>query len=175
MAAAMTPEIIANAIIAAISAGAVAETTDTAKSAIGEAYQGLKSLIKKKFGHANNADRAIDNLQAQPDSDAWKQILTGQLKVVNSSSDPELVSAAQSLLALIEALSRKAKNTSRSRREPASLKPTVAALRRSPCTLPPEGMKQSPRCFHRGKTTKTGVFVRPRPIVRPLRRLTNYS
>jgi hypothetical protein len=72
-----------------------------------------------------------------------------ELKAVNSSSDPELVSAAQSLLELIP--------------------------RRSPCPLQPEGMMKSPRCFHRGGTTKTGVFVRPRPIVRPLRRLTNYS
>jgi hypothetical protein len=43
----MTPEIVANAIIAAL-AGA----TDIAKSAIADAYQGLKTLIKKSFGQA---------------------------------------------------------------------------------------------------------------------------
>jgi hypothetical protein len=100
----MTPEIVTNAIVAAISAGAVAGVTDTAKSAIGDAYQGLKSLIKKKFGHDSEAGRAIDKLEAQPDADPWKQILTGELKTANSTSDPELAYAAQSLLELIRAL-----------------------------------------------------------------------
>jgi hypothetical protein len=46
----------------------------------------------------------MDMLEAKPDSDATKILLAEELKVVNSTSDPELVSAAQSLLALIEAL-----------------------------------------------------------------------
>jgi hypothetical protein len=43
----MTPDIIANAIVAALSAGAVAGAKDTTKTAIADAYEGLKSLIKK--------------------------------------------------------------------------------------------------------------------------------
>jgi hypothetical protein len=39
---AMAPDIVTNAIVAAISAGAVAGAADTAKSAIADAYQGLK-------------------------------------------------------------------------------------------------------------------------------------
>jgi hypothetical protein len=104
MATAMTPDIVANAMVAALSAGAVAGTTDTAKSAIADAYQGLKSLIKKKSGHDSDAAEAIDKLEAKPDSDGRKQTLAEELKAVNSTSDPELVSAAQSLLALIKAL-----------------------------------------------------------------------
>jgi hypothetical protein len=100
----MTPDIVANAIVAALSAGAVAGATDTAKSAIADAYQGLKSLIKGKFGHDSDAADAIDNLEAKPDSDGRKKTLAEELEAVNSTSDPELVSTAQSLLALIEAL-----------------------------------------------------------------------
>jgi hypothetical protein len=104
IAAAMTPDIVTNAIVAALSAGAVAGATDTAKSAIADAYQGLKSLIKKKFGHDSEAAEAIDKLEAKPDSDGKKQVLAEELKAVDSASDPELVSAAQSLLSLIKAL-----------------------------------------------------------------------
>jgi hypothetical protein len=104
IAAAMTPDIVANAIVAALSAGAVAGATDTAKSAIADAYEGLKSLVKKKFGHDSDAAEAIDKLEAKPDSGARKEVLAEELKAVSSASDPELVSAAQALLALIKAL-----------------------------------------------------------------------
>lgn len=100
----MTPEIVTDAIVAAITTGAVAGAKDTAKSAIADAYQGLKSLIKKKFGHDSDAADAIDSLEAKPDSDGRKKTLAEELEAVNSSSDPELVSAAQSLLSLIKAL-----------------------------------------------------------------------
>jgi hypothetical protein len=102
----MAPDIVANAIVAAISAGAVTGATDTAKSAIADAYEGLKSLIKKKFGHDSEPAQAIDKLEAKPDSDGKKQVLAEELKAVNSSSDPELVAAAESLLALIKALAQ---------------------------------------------------------------------
>jgi len=100
----MTPDIVANAIVAALSAGAVAGATDTAKSAVADAYEALKSLIKKKFGSDSEASEAIDKLEAKPDSDGKKQVLAEELKAVNSTSDPELVSAAQALLELIRAL-----------------------------------------------------------------------
>jgi hypothetical protein len=100
----MTPDIVVNAIIAALSAGAVAGAKDTAKSAIADAYQGLKSLIKKKFGSDSDAAEAIDKLEAKPESDVRRQTLAGELKAANSTSDAELVTAAQSLLSLIKAL-----------------------------------------------------------------------
>jgi hypothetical protein len=100
----MTPDIVANAIVAALSAGAVAGAKDTAKSAIADAYQGLKSLIKKKFGHDSDAGRAIDKLEGKPESGARRQSVLEELQAINSTSDPELVSAAQSLFKLIRAL-----------------------------------------------------------------------
>jgi hypothetical protein len=100
----MTPDIVANAIVAALSAGAVAGATDTAKSAIADAYNSLKSLIKTKFGPDSEAAEAIDKLEAKPDSGGRTKTLAEELQAVNSSSDPELASAAQSLLELIRPL-----------------------------------------------------------------------
>jgi hypothetical protein len=101
---AMAPEVVTNAIIAALSAGAVAGATDTAKSAIADGYQGLKSLIKKKFGDHSGVAKAIDNLEEKPDSGGRRQTVLEELQAINSTSDPELVSAAQSLFKLIRAL-----------------------------------------------------------------------
>jgi hypothetical protein len=56
----MTLDIVTNAIVVAISAGAVAGATDTAKVAMADAYQGLKSLINEKFGHDSDVAEAID-------------------------------------------------------------------------------------------------------------------
>jgi hypothetical protein len=78
--------------------------TGTAKKAITDAYEGLKSLVGKKFGGDSDAAEAITKQEARPDSDGRKQTLTEELKAVNAVSDPELVSAVQSLLELIRAL-----------------------------------------------------------------------
>jgi len=90
----MAPEIVTNAIIAAISAGAVAGAKHTAKSAIADAYEGLKSLVKKKFGPDSEVAEAIDKLEAKPESYGKKQVLAEELKAVDSGFDPELVPAA---------------------------------------------------------------------------------
>jgi hypothetical protein len=100
----MTPDTITTAIVAGLSAGAITGATDTAKKAIADGYEGLKSLIKKKFGGDSDAVEAIDKLEAKPDSDGRKQTLTEELKAVNAVSDPELATAAQSLLELIRVL-----------------------------------------------------------------------
>jgi hypothetical protein len=76
----------------------------TAKSAIDEAYQGLKTLIKKKYGDRSDVAEAIDKLEAKPESGSRRHTVLEELKAINSTSDPELVSAAQSLFKLIRAL-----------------------------------------------------------------------
>jgi hypothetical protein len=101
---AMTPEAITNAILAALSAGAATGVTDTTKKAIADAYVGLKSIIKAKFGRDSEAAVAIDKLEARPDSEGRRRTLSEELKAVNAVSDPDLASAAQSVLELIRAL-----------------------------------------------------------------------
>ena len=100
----MTPDAITNAIVAALSAGAATGATDTAKKAIADAYDGLKSLIRKKFGGDSEAAVATDKLEAKPDSIGRKQSLKEELESANAGSDPELAGAAQALLELVRAL-----------------------------------------------------------------------
>jgi hypothetical protein len=78
-----------------------AAATDTAKSAIADADQYLKSLFKKKFGHYSNFAEAIEKLEEKADSGGRRQTAIEELQVINSTSDPELVSAAQSLFRVI--------------------------------------------------------------------------
>jgi hypothetical protein len=101
---AMTPEAITTAIAAALSAGVATGATDTAKKAITDAYEGLKSLIKAKFGNDSEAVHAINRLEAVPGSEGRKLTLSEELKAIDAGTDPELISAAQSLLGLIRAL-----------------------------------------------------------------------
>jgi len=92
------------AIIAALSAGAASGVTDVAKKAIVDGYEGLKALLKKKFGSNSDAADALDKLEAKPDSAGRRETLAEELKAVNASSEPELLGAAQALLELIKAL-----------------------------------------------------------------------
>jgi hypothetical protein len=92
------------AIIAALSAGITSGLTNVAKKALVDGYEGLKGLIKKKFGSTSDPAEAIEKLQAKPDSPGRRATLVEDLKAVNAAADPELLSAAHSLLELIKAL-----------------------------------------------------------------------
>jgi hypothetical protein len=106
----MTPDAIVTAIVAALSTGAAKGATDAAKTAVVDAYGGLKSLIKIRFGGHSEAAVAIDRLEAKPDSDGRRQTLSEELQSANVGTDPEIASAAQALLALIRALPDGEKN-----------------------------------------------------------------
>jgi hypothetical protein len=95
---------ITTAIIAALSAGAASAATDVAKKTIVDGYEGLKALLKKKFGSNSDAVDAIEKLQVKPESLPRREMLAEELKAVNASADPELSRAAQSLLELIKGL-----------------------------------------------------------------------
>ena len=99
----MDPVSVSGAIIAAVSAGAAAGATDMAKKAIADSYEGLKALIKKKFGGGDAAE-AIGKLEAKPVSEGRRATVAEELKAVNADAEPELVSAARALLQLIQAL-----------------------------------------------------------------------
>lgn len=100
----VTEILIAHAIGAALSSAALAGASDTAKKAIGDAYEGLKSLIKRKLGDSSPVSQAVGSLESKPDSAGRTQTLTEELQSVNAASDPEIAGAAQSLLKLLEAL-----------------------------------------------------------------------
>ena len=100
----MSAALITDAIVAALSAGAVTGAKDVAKKAIADSYDGLKSLIKKKCGNESETSAAIEKLEARPDSEGRKKTLGEELALAHATDDPELASAAHALLELVRAL-----------------------------------------------------------------------
>ncbi len=96
--------IILAALSGAISAGVAPGLTDATKSAITDAYSGLKTLIKDKFGHSSEAAVAVEKLEANPESKARRDTLDEELTAVKADASPDLVDAARKLLALLEAV-----------------------------------------------------------------------
>ena len=92
------------AIIAGLSAGATSGVSDAAKKAVVDGYEGLKALIKKKFGSNSDVADAIEKLQAKPDSSGRRETLAEELKAVDAGVEPEVLAAARTLLELIKAL-----------------------------------------------------------------------
>jgi len=59
---------ITTAIVAALAAGANSAAGDVAKKAIVDGYNGLKDVLKKKFGNDNSVTKAVDALESEPES-----------------------------------------------------------------------------------------------------------
>ncbi len=85
---------ITAAIVAALAAG----LTEVGKNTIVDAYTGLKSLLKKKFGDDSKVVKAVDNLEEEKDSKGRQLTLQEQIAKVKADQDQELVQAAQVLL-----------------------------------------------------------------------------
>lgn len=89
---------ISTAIIAAVTAGVTTGITDAGKTAVKDAYNGLKDLIKKKFGQDSKISRAIGELEEEPDSKAQQQLLIERMAKIDVDQDQNIVQAAQELM-----------------------------------------------------------------------------
>jgi hypothetical protein len=87
-------------IVAALAAGASAALKDTATEAIKDAYNGLKSLLKRKLGNEPAAQVAIDEHEKAPE--VWEKPLESELGKSGVADNEEVVRSAQELLALID-------------------------------------------------------------------------
>lgn len=84
-------------IIAALAAGAAAGLQDTASTAIKDAYSGLKSLIRSRFGrHGQDIDKELTAVDEKPDTDPAP--LAAKLRTIDAGHDEDLVRAATELL-----------------------------------------------------------------------------
>jgi hypothetical protein len=87
-------------IVAALAAGASAALKDTATEAIKDAYNGLKSLLKRKLGNEPAAQVAIDEHEKAPG--VWEKPLESELGKSGVADNEEVVRSAQELLALVD-------------------------------------------------------------------------
>src|SRR5690242_5650149 len=94
---------ITAAIVAALAAGATAGISDVGKQALVEAYSGLKTLLKKKFGSEGEVIKSVERLEAKPESIGRQETLKEDMASVNVDQDPELLQAAQVLLSQVRA------------------------------------------------------------------------
>ena len=87
-------------ILAALFAGATVAAKDTAGKAVKDAYEGLKTLIKRKFAdRGKEADGMIvDNHKRKPDLKAVKAVLEEKLIEAGIDKDEEVLKAAQEVM-----------------------------------------------------------------------------
>ena len=97
-------EPVTTAILAAIAAGAAEGITGTAKQMIGDVYNGLKTLITSKLGSTSKAVEAVTKLEEDPTSAGWKETAGKELAKAGVDQDPELVAAAQNVMAKLQKL-----------------------------------------------------------------------
>jgi len=88
---------ISTAIIAAVSAGVASGMTAVGKEAILDAYKGIKSAIKAKFGKDNNISKTITDLEADPKSKGRQLLLAEHIATVEANQDPDILKVAQKL------------------------------------------------------------------------------
>ncbi|MDZ8140938.1 MAG: hypothetical protein RM049_37570 [Nostoc sp. DedQUE04] len=83
-------------IIAALGAGAIAAAKDTATTAVKDAYQGLKGLIKKKFEGDVLGQAMVD---AKPEEiKQAEDLLKDKITKAGADQDAAIIQAAQELL-----------------------------------------------------------------------------
>jgi hypothetical protein len=89
---------ITTAIVAALTAGVVSGSTQVGQKVISDAYEALKALIKKKYGEKSEVVKAVENLEARPDSTGRKATLQEEVGAAKVDQDTEVIKASQALL-----------------------------------------------------------------------------
>jgi hypothetical protein len=90
---------ITGAIIAAITAG----VSKTGENLVVDAYNGLKELLRRKFGQHGDIVQAIEGVESKPDSPGRRTMLQEEIATAGASQDPDIARAAAELLEKISA------------------------------------------------------------------------
>jgi hypothetical protein len=88
-------------IVAALVAGAAAGLKDTASSAIKDAYNGLKGLLRRKLACRPDGELVLARHEQEPQ--VWDKPLAQELTAAGAGDDPALIAAAQALMQLVDA------------------------------------------------------------------------
>ena len=84
-------------IVTALATGAAAGLKPTAEKAVKDAYEGLKNLIRKKYGKVN-----VDIMEGNPTSTDRQNVVTEDLKKTDAGSNEEVLRQAKLVLDLIQ-------------------------------------------------------------------------
>jgi len=68
------------------------------KKAVGDAYEHLKTSIKRRFGEDSALPKALAELEHKPDSAGRKLILQEAVQATQAFDDPAILQAARVLL-----------------------------------------------------------------------------
>jgi len=104
-------------IVTALSAGAVAALESTVGKAINDAYDGLKTLIQRKYPSVD-----LKQIEEKPESAGRKMVVQEELEEAKAADDTELQQQAQLLLDAIKAEPSSVTGVSLEEIEGASLK-----------------------------------------------------
>ena len=92
---------ITTAIVAALAAGVAASAKEVGQKVIVDAYDALKTTLKKRFGPDSDLAEAVETLEKKPESAGRQTTVQEEVAAAKAADDPELQELAQ---ALIEAL-----------------------------------------------------------------------
>jgi hypothetical protein len=87
-------------IVTALAAGAALGITNTASSAVMDAYTTLKALVAKRLGGKPDAELVLAEHEKAPET--WHAPLMAKLTEAGADRDGDLVAAAQVLMSLID-------------------------------------------------------------------------
>ena len=85
-------------ILTALAAGAAIGAPTVGKEMIQDGYQGLKTIIKRKFGDNQAAVTALEQYEAKPE--VWEAPLKDALQESGAGEDKEIIQAAQQVMAV---------------------------------------------------------------------------
>jgi len=88
-------------IISALVGGATAALKDGAEKALKDAYAHLKRLILNRYGKTGDVARAVEQLEAKPESTGRQTVVQEELAATDAPRDAEVLRAAQTLLEMV--------------------------------------------------------------------------
>ena len=81
-----------------ITTAIVAVLTDLSKAGVKDAYEGLKGVIRRKWGESSQIHKAISAIEEDPTSKAQAAVLEEKVAAVKANDDPEVAQALQKLV-----------------------------------------------------------------------------
>jgi len=87
-------------IVTALAAGAAAGFRQSASTAVMDAYEGLKGLVRKRFAGRRDGDLVLARHAESPE--AWEAPLAAELAAAGAENDTDLVAAAQAVMKLVD-------------------------------------------------------------------------